>query len=76
MAGTEMQLVVPGLIKVGVAGGHGGRGCPASGPSVPCCTPQTLAHPDLTILNSACLSTSPVPSKLQSLSKWAWGGQY
>ena len=24
--GTEMQLVVPGLIKVGVAGGHGGGG--------------------------------------------------
>lgn len=26
VAGTEMQLLVPGLIKVGVVGGHGGGG--------------------------------------------------
>ena len=52
VAGSEMQLLVPGLIKVGVGGGH--REGPPSSPPALCSTPQTWSHPDLTILTSGC----------------------
>lgn len=39
VAGSEMQLLVPGLIKVGV--GSGNREGPPSSPPALCSTPQT-----------------------------------
>lgn len=33
VAGTEMQLLVPGLIKVSVGGGYRGSSCVSPGPS-------------------------------------------
>lgn len=45
VAGTEMQLVVPGLIKVGVAGGHGGGGVSCQWPSSPLLHSPNLGSP-------------------------------
>ena len=44
VAGTEMQLLVPGLIKVGVAGGHGGGGS-CQWPSSPLLHSPNLGSP-------------------------------
>lgn len=64
VAGTEVQLLVPGLIKVSVGSRHGGF-CGSPGPSS---IPQTQIG-----LSSRFLPPPPIP--LLYLLKWGWCGR-